>query len=119
MFTDEFHLYSLRPFLSATGQSHPKVDIKLIGITFVDRLAANAAREAVRRFRGIPEDAQLFEVLETSRRTHQGAYNGTCTMERRPDGVVTGWTSIQDITAFLVSLTDLSLSAVTQTDSNT
>ena len=46
MFTDEFHLHSLGPFLSATAQLHPKVNIKLIVIALIDRLAAYAAREA-------------------------------------------------------------------------
>lgn len=46
MFTDEFHLYTLGPFLSATAQLHPKVNIKQIVIALIDRLAAYAAREA-------------------------------------------------------------------------
>jgi vacuolar protein sorting-associated protein 35 len=46
VFTDEFHLYSLGPFLSATAQLHPKVNIKQIVIALIDRLAAYAAREA-------------------------------------------------------------------------
>lgn len=46
MFTDEFHLYTLGPFLSATAQLHPKVNIKQIVISLIDRLAAYAAREA-------------------------------------------------------------------------
>lgn len=46
MFTDEFHLHTLGPFLSATAQLHPKVNIKLIVIALIDRLAAYAAREA-------------------------------------------------------------------------
>lgn len=46
VFTDEFHLHTLGPFLSATAQLHPKVNIKLIVIALIDRLAAYAAREA-------------------------------------------------------------------------
>ena len=46
MFTDEFHLHSLGPFLSATAQLHPKVNIKQIVISLIDRLASYAAREA-------------------------------------------------------------------------
>ena len=46
VFTDEFHLYTLGPFLSATAQLHPKVNIKQIVISLIDRLAAYAAREA-------------------------------------------------------------------------
>lgn len=46
MFTDEFHLHSLGPFLSATAQLHPKVNIKQIVIALIDRLASYAAREA-------------------------------------------------------------------------
>jgi hypothetical protein len=39
-------LHSLGPFLSATAQLHPKINIKLIVIALIDRLAAYAAREA-------------------------------------------------------------------------
>ncbi|KAF9583587.1 Vacuolar protein sorting-associated protein 35, partial [Lunasporangiospora selenospora] len=46
VFHDDFHLRTLGPFLSATAQLHPKVNIKQIVIALVDRLAAHAAREA-------------------------------------------------------------------------
>ncbi|KAF9045730.1 vacuolar protein sorting-associated protein 35 [Hymenopellis radicata] len=46
VFTDEFHLHSLGPFLTATAHLHPKVNIKSIVIALIDRLAAYAAREA-------------------------------------------------------------------------
>ena len=46
VFTDEFHLFSLSPFLSATAQLHPRVNIKQIVIALIDRLASYAAREA-------------------------------------------------------------------------
>ena len=46
MFTDDFHLHTLGPFLSATAQLQPKVNIKQIVIALIDRLAAYAAREA-------------------------------------------------------------------------
>lgn len=46
MFTDEFHLHTLGPFLSATALLHPKVNIKQIVIALIDRLASYAAREA-------------------------------------------------------------------------
>ncbi|KAJ7074424.1 vacuolar protein sorting-associated protein 35 [Mycena amicta] len=169
VFTDEFHLHSLGPFLSATAQLHPKVNIKQIVIALIDRLAAYAAREAenedpeetkkqeeaaarrlaekvklqksrarengatpaspsvdssewdqprkppppvgandssdaekstpsgpdVRKFRGVPEDVQLFEVF-----WHQVVE----LIKARPD------LSIQDITALFVSLANLSLS---------
>lgn len=46
VFTDEFHLHTLKPFLSATAQLHPRVNVKQIVIALIDRLAAYAAREA-------------------------------------------------------------------------
>lgn len=46
VFTDDFHLHTLGPFLSATAQLHPRVNIKQIVIALIDRLAAYAAREA-------------------------------------------------------------------------
>ena len=46
VFTDEFHLHTLSPFLSATALLHPKVNIKQIVIALIDRLASYAAREA-------------------------------------------------------------------------
>lgn len=86
VFADDFHLRTLGPFLSATAQLHPKVNIKNIVIALIDRLAAYAAREAdsdqlqqqtqnestegvngdrgdVKKFRGIPTDVRLFEVF--------------------------------------------------------
>ncbi|KAF8641524.1 hypothetical protein AX16_009902 [Volvariella volvacea WC 439] len=182
VFTDEFHLHTLGPFLSSTAQLHPKVNIKNIVIALIDRLAAYAAREAesedpeetkrqeeaaakrlaekvklqkqrvrenayraqsppgeagdwgtlasptfpketpnteappngtaeeagetggkgkekegssMRKFRGIPENVQLFEVFWKQ---------VVELIKARPD------LSIQDITALLVSLTNLSLS---------
>jgi len=46
VFTDEFHLHTLTPFLSAVAQLHPRVNVKQIVIALIDRLAAYAAREA-------------------------------------------------------------------------
>lgn len=46
VFHDDFHLRTLGPFLSATAQLHPKVNVKQIVIALIDRLAAHAAREA-------------------------------------------------------------------------
>ncbi|KAG8758426.1 Vacuolar protein sorting-associated protein 35 [Serendipita sp. 396] len=163
VFTDEFHLHSLGPFLSATALLHPKVNIKQIVIALIDRLASYAAREAEsedpeeikkqeeaaakrlaervrsqklrakenglrspdqaghgdewlgstvpeatpqqekptpsdytpKRFRGIPEDVKLFEVFW---------FQVVELIKARPDLLM------QDITALLVSLTNLSLS---------
>lgn len=164
VFTDDFHLHTLGPFLSATAQLHPKVNIKQIVIALIDRLAAYAAREAenedpeetkrqeeaaakrlaekvnaqkkarqngttgeigssdwgeehstllsptslsngdkgkevsngqVKKFRGIPTDVRLFEVF------WQQVVE---LIKARPD------LPFQDITALLVSLTNLSLS---------
>ncbi|OCF38322.1 vacuolar protein sorting-associated protein VPS35 [Kwoniella heveanensis CBS 569] len=46
VFTDDFHLHTLTPFLGACAQLHPRVSIKGIVIALIDRLAAYAAREA-------------------------------------------------------------------------
>ncbi|WWD17800.1 hypothetical protein CI109_102242 [Kwoniella shandongensis] len=46
VFTDDFHLHTLGPFLGACAQLHPRVNIKGIVIALIDRLAAYAAREA-------------------------------------------------------------------------
>ncbi|WVQ85663.1 hypothetical protein IAT38_007829 [Cryptococcus sp. DSM 104549] len=46
VFTDDFHLHTLTPFLGACAQLHPRVNIKGIVIALIDRLAAYAAREA-------------------------------------------------------------------------
>jgi vacuolar protein sorting-associated protein 35 len=58
VFTDEFHLRTLSPFLSAVAQLHPKVAIKSIVIALIDRLAAYAAREAENES---PEERQRQE----------------------------------------------------------
>lgn len=46
VFTDDFHLHTLGPFLSACANLHPRVNIKNIVIALIDRLASFAAREA-------------------------------------------------------------------------
>lgn len=46
VFTDDFHLHTLGPFLGACANLHPRVNIKNIVIALIDRLAAYAAREA-------------------------------------------------------------------------
>ncbi|KAJ3722389.1 vacuolar protein sorting-associated protein 35-domain-containing protein [Lentinula raphanica] len=46
VFIDEFPLFSLGPFLTATAQLQPKVNIKAIVTALIDRLAAYTAREA-------------------------------------------------------------------------
>lgn len=46
VFTDDFHLHTLGPFLSTCANLHPRVNIKNIVIALIDRLAAFAAREA-------------------------------------------------------------------------
>ncbi|KAL4244147.1 Vacuolar protein sorting-associated protein 35 [Abortiporus biennis] len=85
VFTDEFHLHTLGPFLSATAQLHPKVNIKQIVIALIDRLAAYAAREAENED---PEETKrqeeaaarrLAEKVKAQRlrvREHAGSVNG-------------------------------------------
>lgn len=46
MFQDDFHLRTLRIFLEACKKLNPRVSIKAIIISMIDRLAAFAAREA-------------------------------------------------------------------------
>lgn len=64
VFPDEFHLRTLQPFLSATAQLHPKVDVKQIIIALIDRLAAYAAREA---------EGEEFETTNTQPAQQQPA----------------------------------------------
>jgi len=64
VFTDEFHLHTLGPFLSATAQLHPKVNIKQIVIALIDRLASYAAREAESED---PEETKRQEELAAKR----------------------------------------------------
>lgn len=99
MFTDEFHLYTLGPFLSATAQLHPKVNIKQIVIALIDRLAAYAAREAENED---PEETKrqeeaaarrLAERVKQARGTRQNGYSATSpTTESAP--VSNEWGSV-------------------------
>ncbi|KAI9015777.1 vacuolar protein sorting-associated protein 35 [Phycomyces nitens] len=61
VFPDDFHLRTLQPFLSATAQLHPKVNVKQIIISLIDRLAAYAAREA--------DGERTEEVLEQNEKS--------------------------------------------------
>lgn len=78
VFTDEFHLFSLSPFLSATAQLHPRVNIKQIVIALIDRLASYAAREAENespedKKRGEEEAAKRLAASIKARRGSAGA----------------------------------------------
>ncbi|KAJ7273426.1 vacuolar protein sorting-associated protein 35 [Mycena rebaudengoi] len=100
VFTDEFHLHSLGPFLSATAQLHPKVNIKQIVIALIDRLAAYAAREAESED---PEETKRQEEAAARRlaekvkfqkaRTRDNGVNGTVAPSEASAWVGKGTTS--------------------------
>ena len=46
VFPDEFHLYTLDQFLSATARLNPHVNVKAIVVGLMDRLSAYAQRES-------------------------------------------------------------------------
>ncbi|KAI8988921.1 vacuolar protein sorting-associated protein 35 [Pilobolus umbonatus] len=75
VFPDDFHLRTLQIFLSATAQLHPKVNVKQIIISLIDRLAAFAKREAegeepveAKKKR----DERICRIAEERRRKLQG-----------------------------------------------
>lgn len=80
VFTDDFHLHTLGPFLSATAQLHPRVNIKQIVIALIDRLAAYAAREAENES---PEDKRRGEEAAAKRLAERvrGARKGKASAE--------------------------------------
>lgn len=100
VFTDEFHLHSLGPFLSATAQLHPRVNIKQIVIALIDRLAAYAAREAENED---PEETKRQEEAAARRLAERVKQQKVYAKERErvrlsQDGVSpsedeSGWTS--------------------------
>lgn len=74
VFTDDFHLRTLSPFLSATAQLHPKVNIKSIVIALIDRLASFAAREAENEspeIRAREEEEQAKKLLKEVRKQRE------------------------------------------------
>jgi vacuolar protein sorting-associated protein 35 len=90
VFTDDFHLHSLGPFLSATAQLHPKVNIKQIVISLIDRLAAYAAREAENED---PEETKRQEEAAAKRlaervraQKQRAKENGTSVVPSTDDG---------------------------------
>ncbi|KAJ7191067.1 vacuolar protein sorting-associated protein 35 [Mycena pura] len=84
VFTDEFHLHSLGPFLSATAQLHPKVNIKQIVIALIDRLAAYAAREAESED---PEETKRQEEAAARRLAEKVRYQKVRSRENGVSGV--------------------------------
>ncbi|KAG9242751.1 vacuolar protein sorting-associated protein 35 [Calycina marina] len=58
VFPDEFHLHTLDQFLAAVSRLNPHVNIKVIVIALMDRLASYAARETEELS---PEDRQKLE----------------------------------------------------------
>ncbi|KAK4049997.1 retromer complex subunit Vps35 [Microbotryomycetes sp. JL201] len=96
VFTDDFHLRTLGPFLTAVAQLHPRVNIKSIVIALIDRLAAYAAREAENES---PEErqrqeeeaarrliAQVKRQRERARLAAAAAANAQYAVEAPPDG---------------------------------
>ncbi|KAJ7231437.1 vacuolar protein sorting-associated protein 35, partial [Mycena haematopus] len=83
VFTDEFHLHSLGPFLSATAQLHPKVNIKQIVIALIDRLAAYAAREAENED---PEETRKQEEAAARRLAERVRFQRTRVRENGVNG---------------------------------
>lgn len=76
VFPDEFHLQTLDPFLKSCAQLQPKVNVKNIIISLIDRLAAYNQRKGksgavpeggsgdpTASATPIPEEVQLFEVF--------------------------------------------------------
>lgn len=122
MFTDEFHLHTLGPFLSATAQLHPKVNIKQIVISLIDRLAAYAAREAENED---PEETKRQEEAAAKRlaekvnaqkaRIRQNGVNdtnGTYTLNN--DVNSSGWGSVPESPVTEKSSTDAASIADTE-----
>ncbi|PFH48215.1 hypothetical protein AMATHDRAFT_76850 [Amanita thiersii Skay4041] len=103
VFTDEFHLHTLGPFLSATAQLHPKVNIKQIVISLIDRLAAYAAREAENED---PEETKRQEEAAAKRLAEKvkeqkakiresGGYAASATSPTSPDMEKDAWATPQ------------------------
>jgi vacuolar protein sorting-associated protein 35 len=86
-------------------------EMSLNGVNGVANDSEKDKATTVKKFRGIPEDVQLFEVfwkqvVELIKVGYDSPFKSSLTefIQARPD------LSIQDITALLVSLTNLSLS---------
>lgn len=86
VFTDDFHLRTLTPFLSAVAQLHPKVAIKSIVIALIDRLAAYAAREAENES---PEE-RVRQEEEAARRLVGEVQKQRARERARADGINAG-----------------------------
>lgn len=82
VFTDDFHLHTLGPFLGACANLHPRVNIKNIVIALIDRLASFAAREAenedpAEKLKGEEEAAKrLAERVKGARGKGKGVSEG-------------------------------------------
>nr|CAB3267638.1 vacuolar protein sorting-associated protein 35-like [Phallusia mammillata] len=60
VFPDEFHLQTLRSFLHACADLHPKVNVKNTITALIDRLAHYVSRDDGE---GIPSDIMLFDIF--------------------------------------------------------
>ena len=77
-------MHTLGPFLSATAQLHPKVNIKQIVISLIDRLAAYAAREAENED---PEETKRQEEAAARRLAERVQYQKQRAKERAENGL--------------------------------
>ncbi|XP_039269213.1 vacuolar protein sorting-associated protein 35-like [Styela clava] len=60
VFPDDFHLQTLRSFLTACANLHQSVNVKTTIIALIDRLAQYASREDTS---GIPKEIMLFDIF--------------------------------------------------------
>lgn len=82
VFPDEFHLRTLQPFLSATAQLHPKVNVKQIIISLIDRLAAFATREGEENEDTKNQrEAHVHRIAEKRKRQLQGLEDEALVLE--------------------------------------
>ncbi|BGP19843.1 hypothetical protein JCM10213_003152 [Rhodosporidiobolus nylandii] len=96
VFTADFHLPTLAPFLRATAQLHPQVNIKHLVIALIDRLAAYAAREAENespeeRRRGEEEAARRLVEEVRRRREKARGEPGAQEKEEQAAGETDAW----------------------------
>ena len=60
VFPDEFHLMTLKEYLNACTELDPKVDLKTVLVTFMDRIASYVEESG----KGvIPEDVKAFKIV--------------------------------------------------------
>ncbi|KAI9297512.1 vacuolar protein sorting-associated protein 35 [Neoconidiobolus thromboides FSU 785] len=102
VFQDDFHLRTLTPFLASIANLHPQLSAKGIVISFIDRLAAYASREAENEENEEIEEENIINEDQKTLAEEEGENATPVTTKKQEDKVKTHRGIPEDVKLFEV-----------------